>query len=897
MKKVEIEEIKNKIKSNWTEIENIIKTIKNYDTIKFQSNGINLFFKCNEEIIIKIELEKDQFEYIIDVSRFSRIISFYPEKDNNPYEEIIFKPVDIMYYINKYKMDNAIYRDEDMNENISIKSEDCIKILENPNITKIIEDQLIYKITKEKFDKYQLDTFDNLFLANSVYINFPKSDISTLIVQNNILYSDEKTKLHNNINSFMISSRKKIFIIGGPEKIGKTNIILSSLQGKSVLYFNFKLLDSEFNNIKKKIILRECMHLFEEYNEFKEFTNEAFKIKGYKNILTIIKQFNILISKYTIPQDKDMIETKFYLKNPVIVLDDYDDINMEQNIIDETFINQLCKDSKNKVKYIICGNGKFINEILYKYMIEGICENKYEINYFNDFDLKINNKKVNNLLFEVSKEKWEENFNKNIEKIYEKETIVQNLIMLNELIKLKYQFNYQHRLLEIIPLQYLKIIQNKDLKYITFEYQFPKMMNNFQSQIKLHLLKNYTINKNYISNNWNYGLVIKELIIGLFEVNQLINDLEFPKKNIIEVDSIFNIEQEEKIKNILDDYPILIKQRIQKQDYDFAIILRKNDLNYGILIQVCLNKEKSEIYNININSFLRYYILKDRISNIIGINIDFLSILFIFEHETQNDLLSKLKEKQNIGKFKLKKRSHKYIENYDEIEKLNCKIGINACKKFNIPYFTFSHKDKKLYNEGNSIVDIETFKKLFWPIRNENLTDEIIQDKSKVLFNDFFTEKEIKQLKNFSDFKNCKNFIIRREIKYSFENCKYYPLMLAILNINEESKILIYHNNKKEIKYIKIDNDQIYRLDEKKIKNLKFEKSYLIELVYKNEEDFIINESNIIKEKIGKTKITEEYGEKEKKLTKYKGIGKTKTKSKSREKSKNKSRNKNKKNK
>jgi hypothetical protein len=894
MKKVEIEEIKNKIKSNWTEIENIIKTIKNYDTIKFQSNGINLFFKCNEEIIIKIELEKDQFEYIIDVSRFSRIISFYPEKDNNPYEEIIFKPVDIMYYINKYKMDNAIYRDEDMNENISIKSEDCIKILENPNITKIIEDQLICKITKEKFDKYQLDTFDNLFLANSVYINFPKSDISTLIVQNNILYSDEKTKLHNNINSFMISSRKKIFIIGGPEKIGKTNIILSSLQGKSVLYFNFKLLDSEFNNIKKKIILRECMHLFEEYNEFKEFINEAFKIKGYKDILTIIKEFNFLISEYTLPQDKNMIESKFYLENPVIVLDDYDDINMKDNIIDETFINQLCKDSKDKVKYIICGNGKFINKILYEYLIEGICDYEYEINYFNDFDFKINNKKVNNLLLEVSKKNWEENFNKNIEKIYSKETIVQNLIILNELIKIKYQFKYKDRLLEIIPRQYLNIIQNKELKFITFEYQFPEMINNFQTQIKLHLLENYTINKNYINNNWIYGHVIEELIIGLFEVNKLINDLEFPKENIIEVDSIFNIQKEEKIKNILDDYPILIKQRKQGQDYDFGIVLRKNDLNYGILIQVGLNKEKSEIYNIYINSFLRYYILKDGISNVIGRNIDYLSLLFFFEHEIQNDLLSKLIEKQNIGKFKLKKRrSYKYIENYDEIEKLNCKIGINACKIFNIPYFTFSHKDKKLYNEGKYISDLETFKTLFWPIKNENLAIEIILDKSNVLFKDIFTEKEITQLKNFSDFKNCKDFIIRNEIKYSFKKCKYFLLMIPILNINEESKILIYNINKKEIKYIKIDNDQIYRLDEKKIKNLKFEKSYLIELVYKKEEDFIINETNIIKEKIGKMKINEKYGEKGKKVTKGKSVGKTK--SKSREKSKNKSRSKSKK--
>ena len=119
--------------------------------------------------------------------------------------------------------------------------------------------------------------------------------------------------------------------------------------------------------------------------------------------------------------------------------------------------------------------------------------------------------------------------------------------------------------------------------------------------------------------------------------------------------------------------------------------------------------------------------------------------------------------------------------------------------------------------------------------------------------------------------------------------------MIPILNINEESKILIYNINKTEIKYIKIDNDKIYRLDEKKIKNLKFKKSYLIELVYKKEEDFIINETNIIKEKIGKMKINEEYGKKEKKVTKGKSVGKTKAKSKSREKSKNKSRSKSKK--
>ena len=51
-----------------------------------------------------------------------------------------------------------------------------------------------------------------------------------------------------------------------------------------------------------------------------------------------------------------MIKTKNNLKNPLIVLEDYDDSNKEDNKINETFINQLLKDSKNKLKYIIFGN-------------------------------------------------------------------------------------------------------------------------------------------------------------------------------------------------------------------------------------------------------------------------------------------------------------------------------------------------------------------------------------------------------------------------------------------------------------------------------------------------------------------------------------------------------------
>ena len=104
MKKENIEKFKSKIKPNWKELEEIIKNIKKNETIQYQNNGLKLSIKYRYNIFIKFEIYKGKFEYIRDVSRFSRIMSFYTEKNNNPYEEIIFNPSDIMYYINKYEM-------------------------------------------------------------------------------------------------------------------------------------------------------------------------------------------------------------------------------------------------------------------------------------------------------------------------------------------------------------------------------------------------------------------------------------------------------------------------------------------------------------------------------------------------------------------------------------------------------------------------------------------------------------------------------------------------------------------------------------------------------------------------------------------------------------------------
>ena len=103
MKKENLEKFKSKIKTNWKELEEIIKNIKKNETIQYQCGGLKVSIKRNEKIIIKFE-ENEEFGIIKNASKFSRIISFYTEKDKNPYEEIIFNSSDIMYYINKYEM-------------------------------------------------------------------------------------------------------------------------------------------------------------------------------------------------------------------------------------------------------------------------------------------------------------------------------------------------------------------------------------------------------------------------------------------------------------------------------------------------------------------------------------------------------------------------------------------------------------------------------------------------------------------------------------------------------------------------------------------------------------------------------------------------------------------------
>ena len=151
----------------------IIKDIKNEETAEYQYNGLKVFIKCKNKIYIKFEAENEEFEMIKDVSKFSRIISFYTEKNNNPYEEIIFNPSDIMYYINKYEMTHAIYEDKECHTQAS---EDYEYVIEY--YYEYSQGALIYRIQKQRFNGlfslegkfYSKDENEGINYTNLIYM-------------------------------------------------------------------------------------------------------------------------------------------------------------------------------------------------------------------------------------------------------------------------------------------------------------------------------------------------------------------------------------------------------------------------------------------------------------------------------------------------------------------------------------------------------------------------------------------------------------------------------------------------------------------------------------------------------------------------------------------------------
>ena len=491
----------------------------------------------------------------------------------------------------------------------------------------------------------------------------------------------------------------------------------------------------------------------------------------------------------------------------------------------------------------------------------------------------MNGKKISNLLMEISEKKELEEFQKYINLKNTGNKIPQILILINQLIRLNYEFKLDDNLLNLIPRQYFKIYYQFD--HFKFEYQHSHLMNMFHKILKELILKEFNFNMDIIKNNSIHGYIIEGLIILLFEVNKLILDLKFTENNIIEVEEIYNINNENRIEGIDVEKPVLIKQKnIRGKDYDFVIIYKKEKINHGILIQVGLNKKKNEISKIYINSVLRSEILKKGIFNTTGIKIDKLCLLFIFDNEKQNELINEIREKKRIKytneedkkKRKKKRNYYEYTKKDREDIKLHNLIGVNVCKNFKIPYFLFSHIDIELLHNKNEIIDnINSFQNLIWPILE---LSTIFNLEINIQLNQILNQNEIYLLKHYLQI--CCDLNVLAKINNN--KIISVPSMFLIVLICEHEKIISYttnDNNKECTKYLMIKNEEITIL--KKINNFKIKESYLIEIIFKDENQLFEEDIEFFNKKLIKTVgVSEQKKNEKKRIYKSKSVNKKK---------------------
>ncbi len=76
--------------------------------------------------------------------------------------------------------------------------------------------------------------------------------------------------------------------------------------------------------------------------------------------------------------------------------------------MNENIVYNLSK--YNNSKFIICGNGRFINKLMINYLSKNDSDEKYTIAYYNDFEIELKGKKIYNLLYEVNKESCKNEF-------------------------------------------------------------------------------------------------------------------------------------------------------------------------------------------------------------------------------------------------------------------------------------------------------------------------------------------------------------------------------------------------------------------------------------------------------------------------------------------------------
>ncbi|BBA84791.1 glycine--tRNA ligase subunit beta [endosymbiont of Pachyrhynchus infernalis] len=699
------------------------------------------FFKNKYSLFI-IEIGIEDLPY----SKSKYICDFLLEKyKNNLYKNnLFFKKINIYYSSRRISIiSKKLYR---INNNI-------YEIIRGPSLKNLSYNNIFLKFNNW-IKKYNLNLNNIKYLIkdnNIFFINFLKINkkynikkILFSVVNNSII-----ELLNNNLNLILSKDIKFIKPIISISLIIDNDFILGKILEIKLNNFFY----GNINNIYKKIYINNSK---EYINSLKKYGNII--INNYSRKKIILKKINIILKKYNLYIDNNLIE-----KN----IDIYIHLNEYPSVLSIEFnINYIKNLPKSIIEYIIIYH-KFIptyfsynNELTNKFiLISNIISKKYKNliywsicnihNSLNELCIFFNIDIKNDII--LLKEKLNEIlFRKKLGSMYEK--IYRFKIFSLYLIKKTHKYYLYKYINDISDFYKLDLVTNLGIFYpklqgIISSIYYKIKKNNNINNIVLNSIKNQYFNENdYIKNNkLNYLTYIISLsdkldtLIGNFILHKYNeykitgnNDPLYIKKySIYIIKILINIDLDIKISFLIKKTLLIYNQ---KKNYDYLFIKIKKffinriinfylNKNYSInIINSVISCQDDSLFDINLriksitlfinedfNKFINIINTYKRINNLIINNIDYNNNINIKKIYIHNKLLTEIKSIENYLSVNINNR--KYLKSLYILnilcKKINIYLDNNLILTSNI--FIKNYKLKYLFSIINNFYNIVNF--------------------------------------------------------------------------------------------------------------------------------------------------------------------------------------------
>ena len=588
----------------------------------------------------------------------SRIIDFIVDGESNKkfiysseYLKKVFDELQIEYYsIKEEKLDNSL--------DSQVSDEEILNIFENQEI------KTIYKI-KSNCEKY-LDLFKN---RHHKLLKISDLSLNSKFYYPNNYNDDINKKIYIDYSKYIYKklwTNENIIYLIGPKGTSKSIFLMYflaiyNIEKNPILYINYQVMKSLELKERKNIFKKEMVYLFFKKEYMKDFYQSKYHkiIKKETNLLKALKTFvNNLINIY---------ENTFN-KKVTLIIDNFNE-NEKKTCDELEELIKLVKDNKGKIRLILSGHSKLLNNKLKLFIKNKSFESKIDDEILIQFNLKLEG--VNEI-----KSLPAFNYRKNIndselEKVLLKEEIEYckkfNIFGMHySIINNGNHINLEELIdhFDILPIDYLDFIINSN-NSITFNFHNKLYEKAVKKSIKVKIEETSlkVLLKEEDKSQLIKGIYEEKLLTLLISYNKLnLDNIKTSENNLLEVKQIVNFKNNDlsKTTNKIDKgMPIIVTQELfQGAHYDLLVLIPQiiEDKIYytPYMIQIGTNKTKNQIeiikkdFESNKNNYMNG--IKAYIDN--DIKLFDIQLVFIFDRNTQELLKKKnTKIEENGSKY------------------------------------------------------------------------------------------------------------------------------------------------------------------------------------------------------------------------------------------------------